>query len=99
MYLAALSIKVSWKFYKNLSGAARKSRIKIALAGEYGSGRFTIISDMTGDTDIGIHSDVKTDVVEKYSYSNGLDLIDSMMRAREKLIQLINLIFEKGVMP
>ncbi len=54
---------------------------------------------MTGDTDIGIHSDVKTDVVEKYSYSNGLDLIDSMMRAREKLIQLINSIFEKGVMP
>ena len=52
------------------------SPLKIAFIGQYNSGKSTIISALTGITDIPISSDVCTDKVSFYNW-NGLQLIDT----------------------
>lgn len=55
---------------KELSELKERIELKIALVGQYSSGKSTIISALTGNRDIKIDANVATDVVSEYKWNN-----------------------------
>lgn len=57
---------------REIEGITAESRLKVTFAGLYNAGKSTIISALTGDTDIQISSDVQTDKTAEYEWGKVL---------------------------
>lgn len=64
------------QFKKEYQDIAEKDKVYVVVAGNYSTGKSTIISALTGRRDIEIDSDVKTDHLQKYEFE-GVCYIDT----------------------
>lgn len=60
-----------------LSKIAQEETIRVVFIGQYTAGKSSIISALTGNTDIKIDSDIATNVVSDYRWSDGAVLTDT----------------------
>ena len=63
-------------FKKEYQDISEKNKVYVVVAGDYSTGKSTIISALTGRRDIEIDSDVKTDYLQKYDFG-GVCYIDT----------------------
>lgn len=61
---------------KELSSSNSRKEVTIAFVGQYSAGKSTIISALTGNSNIKIDANVSTDIVSEYDW-NGIKLIDT----------------------
>lgn len=64
------------KLNAELDTASERKQLQLAFVGQYGSGKSTIISALTGNKNIKIDANVSTDEVSKYQW-NGIVLMDT----------------------
>ena len=64
------------KLSAELDTASERKQFQLAFVGQYGSGKSTIISALTGNKNIKIDANVSTDEVSKYQW-NGIVLMDT----------------------
>lgn len=64
------------KLSAELDTASERKQLQLAFVGQYGSGKSTIISALTGNKNIKIDANVSTDEVSKYQW-NGIVLMDT----------------------
>lgn len=79
-YLAKLNrtplTEIRQKLRQELNTYRHQGMLSVVVVGQYGAGKSTLISALTGRRDIAIHSDITTDQISRYNWQ-GIELIDT----------------------
>jgi small GTP-binding protein len=79
-YLAKINqtplTEIRQKLRHELNTYRHQGMLSVVVVGQYGAGKSTLISALTGRRDIAIHSDITTDQITRYNWQ-GIELIDT----------------------
>ena len=79
-YLAKLNrtplTDIRQKLRQELNTYRHQGMLSVVVVGQYGAGKSTLISALTGRRDIAIHSDITTDQISRYNWQ-GIEVIDT----------------------
>lgn len=79
-YLAKINqtplTEIRQKLRHELNTYRHQGMLSVVVVGQYGAGKSTLISALTGRRDIAIHSDITTDQITHYNWQ-GIELIDT----------------------
>ncbi|MEQ9372533.1 MAG: GTPase [Coleofasciculus chthonoplastes F3-SA18-01] len=79
-YLAKINrtplTKIRQKLRQELNTYRHQGMLSVVVVGQYGAGKSTLISALTGRRDIAIHSDITTDQISRYNWQ-GIEVIDT----------------------
>jgi len=64
------------KLRQELNTYRHQGMLSVVVVGQYGAGKSTLISALTGRRDIAIHSDMTTDQISRYNWQ-GIEVIDT----------------------
>jgi len=79
-YLAKINrtplTEIRQKLRQELNTYRHQGMLSVVVVGQYGAGKSTLISALTGRRDIAIHSDITTDQITRYNWQ-GIEVIDT----------------------
>ena len=79
-YLAKINrtplTEIRQKLRQELNTYRHQGMLSVVVVGQYGAGKSTLISALTGRRDIAIHSDMTTDQITRYNWQ-GIEVIDT----------------------
>lgn len=79
-YLAKINrtpfTEIRQKLRHELKDYQHQKMLSVVVVGQYGAGKSTLISALTGQRDIAIHSDITTNQITRYNWQ-GIELIDT----------------------